>query len=81
MTLTEFQLLSQTEKLDLLYKDGVYIGKCMARPVPTLLYQLEGFYVELHYTKYRSSIKCIYCFTNTDFLDPYLEQIEIALLV
>ncbi len=42
-----------------------------------LLYQLEGFYAEVYYLKYRFVIEKINCFTTTERLDPYLTEIDV----
>lgn len=81
MTVYDFRMLSDCEQIDLLYKEGVYIGK---RPHPgsqILLYQLDAFYVEVYYQKYRCLIKRLHCFTSTTLLNPYLEQMNVGELV
>ncbi|HYH14986.1 MAG TPA: hypothetical protein VD794_07195 [Flavisolibacter sp.] len=77
MTLYEFKLLADTEQLDILYKQGVYIGKRKQGEEVIVLYQLEGFYVELYYIKYRCYIRRMHCFHSTLLLDPYLENINV----
>lgn len=77
----EFQLLSEKEKADLLYREGVYIGKRKEGPLTVLLYQADSFYVEVFYHKYRRFIVRMRCSESTSILDPYLEQIEIGILV
>ncbi len=81
MTLEEFKLLTQDEQVRLLYEDGVYIGKRKLERTAVLLYQLEGFYAEVYYYKYRCLIASIRCFAETDRLDPYLAQIKVKHLV
>ena len=80
MKLMEFNSLSQSEKIRLLYEDGVYVGKKEISGLSSLLYQLEGFYIEIRYKKYRQVIKAIYGFSDTKYLDPYLEKMDIVLL-
>lgn len=75
MTRFEFQLLSEAEKLERLYQEGTYIGKRRILDSSSILYQLDGFYVEVLYQKYRCQIRQIRCSENTILLDPYLEQI------
>ncbi|MGZ3839415.1 MAG: hypothetical protein ACXVMS_00135 [Flavisolibacter sp.] len=75
MTRFEFQLLSEAEKLESLYQEGTYIGKRRILDSSSILYQLDGFYVEVLYQKYRCQIRQIRCSENTILLDPYLEQI------
>lgn len=81
MTLFEFRVLSDEEQIDLLYKDGVYIGKRKEDHLSVVLYQLDGFYVEVYYYKYRRLICTINGFSSTIPLDPYLEQINVQDLV
>jgi hypothetical protein len=81
MTLSEFQVLSLQEKANLLHGHGVYIGKRRIIGQIILLYQLEGFYVEVYYTKYRRFITRISCSASTQVLDPYLDQIPVEHLV
>ena len=81
MTLYDFQLLPDQEQIAVLYECGVYIGKRKDAFSVVLLYQLESFYVEVYYRKYRSHIKKLHCFDSTELLDPYLEQIDVENLV
>jgi hypothetical protein len=77
----EFQLLPGSEQLDLLQQSGCYVGKRRENNLTVLLYQLDVFYVEVFYAKYRCFIKRIHCFRSTAYLDPYLEQIDVEHLV
>jgi hypothetical protein len=81
MTVWDFQLLPQQKQVEILYRDGVYIGKHKAASSIILLFQLDSFYVEVFYRKYRSHIKLLHCFDSTEHLDPYLEQIDVEDLV
>ncbi len=81
MTLNEYKQLAQSEKIDLLYKEGVYIGKRMVGDFRVVLYQLESFYVEVLYKDYRRNISRLSFSQYTGILDPYLEQIDIEMLV
>ena len=81
MTLYEFKLLSGNEQLDILYNQGVYIGKRKHGKETIVLYQLESFYVELFYIKYRCYVRRIHCFHSTLLLDPYLEGMNVEHLV
>jgi hypothetical protein len=63
-----------------LYEQGVYIGKLKLQ-LTHLLFQLDGFYVEISYTSYR---KAIHTIRYSDFItiaEPYLEQISIEYAV
>jgi hypothetical protein len=81
MTSFDFKLLDQVEQINLLHEEGVYIGKRKINYCCVLLYQLESFYVEVFYKKYRCSVSKIHCFSSTRLLDPYLEQIDVEHLV
>ena len=81
MTLFEFLLLNEKEQTTLLYKEGVYIGKRKEEEVIILLYQLNTFYVEIFYKKYRCFITRIHPFNSLERITPYLEQINIDDLV
>lgn len=76
MKMREFQSLSEKKKVAILYQHGVYIGKKWDKYI-SLLYQLEGFYVEIFYKKYRKHIFKMICSESTSILDPYLEQIPL----
>lgn len=77
----DFSLLEENEQLDILYHEGVYIGKRKEGLRNILLYQLESFYVEVYYLKHRSHPDKIRCFRSTVFLDPYLENFPVHHLV
>lgn len=81
MTLKEFLLLTQDDQVRLLYLNGVYIGKRKLGKTIVVLYQLEGFYAEVYYQKYRRLIECFSCFADTARLEPYLAQINVEYLV
>jgi hypothetical protein len=72
MELNEFERLSANEKIDLLHKEGVYVGKSKIGETVAVLYQFEGFYVEIFYRKYRVQIERINCFTSASGIDAYL---------
>ncbi|MDB5197728.1 MAG: hypothetical protein JWP88_2099 [Flaviaesturariibacter sp.] len=81
MTLFEFKLLDESDQLDCLYEQGAYIGKRKESYQNILLYQLEGFYVEVFYYKHRCYCTNIRCSQSTTLLDPYLEDINVEHLV
>lgn len=81
MRLAEFAPLSETQKVTLLYEQGVYIGKRRQGPTTVVLYQLDGFYAEIFYRSYRRVIDRISCFSGIARLDPYLAAIDVEDLV
>ena len=74
MTLSEFERLPANKKVELLYKEGIYIGKHKTGSSIAILYQLDSFYVEIFYRKYRNEIDRLNCFTSPNYIDPYLNE-------
>lgn len=81
MTMYEFRILSEQEQLDIIYSMGVYIGKRKAKELVSVLYQVESFYVELFYRKYRYHITHSRCSSSIAIAEPYLDQIDLGQLV
>ena len=77
MTLLDFQVLTMQEQINVLYQQGVYIGKRKTERLTVLILQLDSFYVEVFYKRYRIEITRLRCSTSTKMLDPYLAQIEV----
>jgi hypothetical protein len=80
MRLSEFEELAEHSMLEIIKDQGVYIGKIKSKGKISLLYQVDGFYVELTYLKYRHSIAHIRCFDSTDRIDGYIKQIDLEIL-
>jgi hypothetical protein len=78
MTIYEFHLLPYNDKVELLYTRGVYIGKRKAPKNIKVLYQLDSFYVEIFYKKYRQFIDHLSYFNSADKLNPYLSQVDVG---
>ncbi|HEU4472173.1 MAG TPA: hypothetical protein VFR58_13870 [Flavisolibacter sp.] len=81
MTLFDFQLLAEEQQIGILYEQGVYIGKRKEEAITVLLYQVEGFYVEVFYRFYRRHIEKLRSSAAVSILEPYLEQIDVDQLV
>ncbi|GAC1419534.1 MAG: hypothetical protein NVS1B13_21300 [Flavisolibacter sp.] len=81
MKMLEFKIMDQSDQINLLYKEGTYIGKRKKNNQDLVLYQLDSFYIEITYIEYRRFIQKIRCFSSTSLIDPYLEQINLASLV
>ena len=77
LNLVGFKQLSQKMQLDLLYNDGVHVGKRNVDGDVVILFQLYGFYVEVYYTDYRKEVKQLISSESADILQPYLQQIPI----
>jgi hypothetical protein len=81
MTLVDFIILPIEQQIDLLYNHGVYVGKIKLNDITVLLYQMDAFYIQISYSRYRVSIDTIQCFETTEVLEPYLEQIQFEYFV
>lgn len=77
MTITDFSILSLTDQLEILYTDGVHLGKRKADDITVILYQFKKWYVEIFYEKYRQTVKFIRCTESSEILNPYLDDINI----
>lgn len=81
MTLFDFQLLSLSKQIEVLHSEGVYVGKRKSARQTMILYQVETFYVEVFYFRYRCFVERISCSQSTAVLNPYLQQIDVGELV
>jgi hypothetical protein len=81
MTVQEFRDLTESQQTEVLYGEAVYIDKRKSGDSSILLYQLEGFYVEVCFFKYRLHIAWIRCSDSIHILNPYLEKMDIVELV
>ena len=81
MKMSDFRLLTESEKIAMIYEEGVYIGKRKEAGISILIYQVDKFYVEVYYRVYRKNVWKLRCSSSTSILDPYLEQIEVESFV
>lgn len=81
MTFNNFCNFTYTEKLQCIYEEGVYIGKRKICNDIAVIYQLNHFYFEIVYTKYRLQISTIRQSENVSIIAPYLDQIDVQELI
>jgi hypothetical protein len=74
----EFIQLDETEQIELLWYNGEQIGRRKDQDHLILLFQVEGFYVEVFYHNKERVIKKYVSFECIDRLEPYLETIDIS---
>jgi hypothetical protein len=74
----DFLQLDETEQLELLWYNGEQIGRRKEEEHLILLYQVEGFYVEVFYNTKERTIKRYVSFESIERLEPYLEKIDIS---
>lgn len=75
--LAEFNELMESQQVDLLHRDGVYVGKRKNERSTTVLFQLYSFYVEVHYKQYRKKIDRLVTTDNPGILHQYIDQVKI----
>lgn len=81
MSLDEFNLLSEDDKISLLWYKAKLIAERQHNASFAYLYQLNSFYIEvLHTGNFIERFK-LRAFSSTDELEPYLEQIDISNLI
>jgi hypothetical protein len=79
MHFNEFLQLNETEQVELLWYNGEQIGRRKEDDYLILLYQVEGFYVEVFYHRKQRVIKHYMSFDCGDSrLEPYLDKIDIT---
>ena len=81
MKSTEFTRLPREIQEDLLYNSGVFVGKRKMGGYSAILFQLEGFYVEVFYSRYRRDVAFMEVSTEPDVLDRYLEPFDMGELM
>lgn len=79
MTLYQFNLKEKDDQADTLWEHGVHITDREDEEHKFILYQIEGFYVEVWYHKESNEIRKLRSFASTKQLDPYLSKIKIKI--
>jgi len=76
MTLYQFLQLDEAEQAEAIW-DGSFIADREDEEHKILLYQIDGFYVEVFYHKEYNVIRKYRPFSSTDQLETYLNKINI----
>ncbi|GAC1426589.1 MAG: hypothetical protein NVS9B7_10190 [Flavisolibacter sp.] len=74
----DFLQLEENEQIELLWYNGEHIATRKDGEFMMLLYQVEAFYVEVHYQTKERKITKYLCFECTDLLEPYLKIIDLS---
>lgn len=62
---------------DFIQANGVFIGKVRSILGVALYFQVEGFYVEIIYSRYRCDVVLIECFTDMERISDFIPAINI----
>jgi hypothetical protein len=79
MTLYQFRALDEIKQAETIWEKAVLLCELETSEYKHMLYQIDGFYVELNHHLKDDMINGARVFSNPDHLAPYLEQMEIAL--
>lgn len=81
MTLQQFNGLEETLQARTLWNRGVHIGTREDEVYQYMLYQIDAFYVEVWYHVELEVVHRFRSFADTEALEPYLDQIDIYMLL
>jgi hypothetical protein len=79
MTHYQFKLMEKDDQANTLWEHGVHLTELEDEGYKFILYQIEGFYVEVWYHKECNQIRKFRSFASTDQLEPYLSKIKIKI--
>jgi hypothetical protein len=77
MHLETFNSLEEKERFDVLFEKGVLLLDRNENGCSYLLYQVNGFYIEVWHELYSDTIGGLSAFMSTELLQPYLELMDI----
>ena len=77
MTFNEFKYLNEVDQEYLLWRSGVELARKKNGIFHYILYQVDGFYMEVKYTMPKRTIIHIACFEDLEYIETYLQAIDI----
>lgn len=80
MTLYQFNAMDEMEQAEAVW-NGVHLGDRQDELHNILLYQIDGFYVEVFYNRQHNEIVRFRSFSNPDQLSTYLGKVDIDELI
>lgn len=81
MTLQQFRAVSCKAQERLVKAKGVFLMDRKSLGVSVLLFQLDGFYVEVFYNSAADAVSFIKSFNDMDGIEAYLSEIDISELL
>jgi hypothetical protein len=81
MTVPQFKLLTSRQKKITVLRTGSFLCERNAGLLRKMLYQVDGFYVEIYFLRFGREAIWYRCFDGTNALQPYLRQIDISGLI
>lgn len=74
----EFRFLPDEQQSDYILNNGVFLCSIDSEEERIGLFRLFDFFVEIYYNKVNDQIIKIKSFRSMEFLEPYLERINIS---
>jgi hypothetical protein len=78
MKIKDFKKLTPDEQKDIIEQNGVFLDYRSSGSYSIVLFQIDGFYVELFFHIIKLVCKKIRIFEDTVLLDPYINSIDIT---
>ena len=78
MTVPIFKLLSTRQKKITVLRTGSFLCERKFGLLRTMLYQVDGFYIEIWFFRFGREALWYSVFDTTNTLQPYLKQIDIS---
>jgi hypothetical protein len=78
MRMKDFRILQLDEQMDIIEKKGIFLDHRTCESYSVVLFQIDGFYVELFFHVIKLIYKKIRIFEDTTLLDPYINTIDIT---
>jgi hypothetical protein len=78
MTLTQFSRLQKEEQIAIIKKEGIFLFIRQECGIDIILYQIDGFYVEVFFEAANNHNFRIRSFDDTAALDAYLQDINLS---
>lgn len=81
MVLDFFNTLPKKAQQEVLLAQGTFLTERNDGPFRIMLYQLESFYVEVHFFNLYNKVAFFTAFDSIDGLEPYLETIDVSTML
>ena len=78
MVLNHFNALPKKAQQEVLLAQGTFLSERADGPFRIMLYQLDGFYVEVHFFNLYNKVAFFSAFDTLEALEPYLEAIDVS---
>ncbi|MGK7396233.1 MAG: hypothetical protein ACNS62_16770 [Candidatus Cyclobacteriaceae bacterium M3_2C_046] len=77
MKLTQYKILPKEEQANYVFLNGVFLCHIDYQNTTRALYSIQNFYVEVIHDRSNNQWTEINPFTELDYLNPYLERIQL----